>query len=232
MAAHLTPSPSPETKSMFQERGLGVRCEQLLLFTEYCSLMLSASMLLRTVRASGLCLMLCIGVSACGAAAAPTPTAEPLFGTPAVAPTARASTIAPTQTVTPPPIVAAILPTPSLIMPPCAPGVETPLKPPPTFPTNFPLPPGLLIYRSGVLQNNPAYPQSQIVAIAPLSVAESARHLRAELPKVGYEILQTDGEEGEDEATFRGNGWRGSWRINGVQGCLGATKWVVQLTRL
>jgi hypothetical protein len=116
-------------------------------------------------------------------------------------------------------------------MPACAPKVTT-VAAPTQMPTNFPWPRNTQIYRAVVMNQDTANVQLQIMALAPLNLSDAARFVFDALPKASYQVLYREEEPTESEGLFRGHGWRGSWRINTIPNCEGATTWVVILVKL
>jgi hypothetical protein len=148
---------------------------------------------------------------------------------------ARVPTSTATPTLAPYPLTSPLAPsmdaTPSFSMPACAPKVTT-ISAPTQTPSNFPWPRNLQIYRAIVLNQDTANVQLQIIALAPLSLADAARFVFDALPKASYQVLSHEEEPTESEGLFRGNGWRGSWRINTILNCKEATTWVIILVKL
>ena len=108
-------------------------------------------------------------------------------------------------------------------LPECAPVIATPRGLPTNFAPNFPLPPGLRLFKSAQLNNNPN--ALQIVGYVPLNLQDSIRFLLERLPQSGYTLGRGDSEPGEAEATFSGNQWRGGFLITTVNGCPTVTEW-------
>ena len=80
-----------------------------------------------------------------------------------------------------------------------------------------PLPPGTVPTQlvTGAIQ--------QVVALVPGDLDGVVSFFRQELARRGYRSSRFDAELGESEATFRGHGVQGQWRVNTVPGCSGAT---------
>ncbi len=177
----------------------------------------------------------CCAMSGCSATArspasapsAPTPSMT-FNAAPTLAPYPRAAPLASPLTS---PLAPASDATPSFIMPTCTPKVEV-TPPPRQWPANFPLPRNTQIYRALVLNENAANAQLQITALAPLNLADAARFIFDRLPPANYQVLYHEEEPTESEGLFRGNGWRGSWRINTIPHCEGATTWIIILVKL
>lgn len=106
-------------------------------------------------------------------------------------------------------------PAPSI--PPCAKAGEA-IPRPDELPADFPLPPGTVITSSAT-----PYPgQLLIGAVIPGELGDTASFFSTQLPAAGYEVGRGDSEQGESEAPFTGNGFRGKWKVNGIADCPGA----------
>jgi hypothetical protein len=99
-------------------------------------------------------------------------------------------------------------------LPPCA-FAGAPIAMPSDFPTSFPLPAGTVVNHQEVRSGGRVI----IGGVAPLDVQQMAVFLEQELPKAGYESSMGESEPGEAESAFAGNGIRGRWKANNIDGC-------------
>jgi hypothetical protein len=114
--------------------------------------------------------------------------------------------------------------------PACAPEVAEPKTVLPQFPADFPLPPGLRLFKSLSLHGNPN--NIQLVGYAPLTFGDAARFVVEALPAAGYALGRGDSEAAtEAESTFAGPHWTGGIRIAGVMECDAVTEWVIIVTK-
>jgi hypothetical protein len=114
--------------------------------------------------------------------------------------------------------------------PACAPVVAQPETVLPQFPADFPLPPGLRLFKSLSLHGNPN--NIQLVGYAPLTFGDAARFVVQALPAAGYALGRGDSEAAtEAETTFTGPAWTGGVRIGGVMECDAITEWVIIVTK-
>ncbi len=113
----------------------------------------------------------------------------------------------------------------------CPPRVANPLALPAQFPTDFPLPATLVIWKTSTSLVEANHPRVQIVGYAPMSLDASAQWLYDALPKASYSLGIGDAEAGEIEAPFQSKAWQGNWWLTAVKNCPTATKWVVQVIK-
>ncbi len=83
------------------------------------------------------------------------------------------------------------------------------------FPAAFPLPSGT------VINHQEARSGGRIIigGVVPLDVKEIAIFLERELPQAGFTPSLGESEPGEAESAFEGNGIRGRWKANSIDGC-------------
>jgi hypothetical protein len=90
---------------------------------------------------------------------------------------------------------------------------------PAAFPAAFPLPPGTAI----TSQESRSGGRIIIHTLVPaLDVKGVAEFFERELPKAGFEITEGESEPGEAEANYQGQGFTGRWKVNTIDGCVGA----------
>lgn len=99
-------------------------------------------------------------------------------------------------------------------LPACA-FAGNPITMPPDFPASFPLPSGTVVNHQEVRSGGRVI----IGGVAPLDVQQMAVFLEKELPKAGFEPSMGESEPGEAESAFEGNGIRGRWKANNIDGC-------------
>jgi hypothetical protein len=103
-------------------------------------------------------------------------------------------------------------------LPACAKVVQ-PIAIPPEFPANFPLPPGTVI----TARENRSDDRIILTTVVPaLDVKGAAQFFEQALPKAGFTITEGESEPGEAEANYEGNGYKGRWKVNSIDGCSGA----------
>jgi hypothetical protein len=118
----------------------------------------------------------------------------------------------------------------ALPWPACAPVVDQPAAVLPQFPTDLPLPPGLMLFKSLSLRGNPN--NIQLVGYAPIPFGSAVRFVVDRLPAAGYSLGRGDSEGiTEAETTFSGPAWTGGIRIASVMECEAVTEWVIIVTR-
>jgi hypothetical protein len=98
-------------------------------------------------------------------------------------------------------------------LPDCAEAKE--IDPPEQFPKDFPLPPGTVITFGGFTEPETVF----IAAAAPGTFEDVRDFFLTELEQRGYRIGHGDSEEGEVEAPFTGNGYRGRWLVRKIRDC-------------
>lgn len=86
---------------------------------------------------------------------------------------------------------------------------------PEAFPAAFPLPPGTVVNH----QEGRSGGRIIIGAAVPMDVKEIAIFFERELPKAGFTPMFGESEPGEAESAFEGNGIRGRWKANSIDGC-------------
>lgn len=112
-------------------------------------------------------------------------------------------------------------------LPECA-GDEPAIMRPAGVPADLPLPPGVVLTSAQHLPNEAV----QIDGVMPGDHQAAARFWFVELPKAGYELLESEGEEDEAESYFAGNGVQGWWRARDVVDCKGASTLTMILSPL
>lgn len=99
----------------------------------------------------------------------------------------------------------------------------TPIGQHPKFPANFPLPPGMMV----TSWEERSADRVIMDGFAPGDVQGVAVFLQRELPAAGFKPTFGESEPGEAEGAFEGNGYRGRWKTNSIQGCEGAVTFTV-----
>jgi hypothetical protein len=77
------------------------------------------------------------------------------------------------------------------------------------------LPPGTRI----TVSSTPHPGQLLVAGLVPTELDRAARFFDEALHARGYRLGRGDAEQGEVEAPFTGNGYRGKWRVNRVVEC-------------
>jgi len=102
---------------------------------------------------------------------------------------------------------------------------------PAQFPTDFPLPTSLKIWKASTSYVEANHPRAQIVGYVTMTLDDSAQWLYDALPKAGYKSGIGDAETGEIEAPFQSKEWQGNWWLTALKDCPQASKWVVQVIK-
>ena len=107
-----------------------------------------------------------------------------------------------------------------VVVPSCAPvATPGPVEMPPDFPSDFPLPPGMVITAARVTTAGGA----EVQGYAPGELTEVAQWFTEALPAAGFTNGVGDSESGEAEADFSGpGGLVGHWLILIIADCPGA----------
>ena len=100
------------------------------------------------------------------------------------------------------------------MLPTCA-GSKAAAAAAPELPVDFPLPPGTAIVSTA----SPYTSQVVALGLVPGDVQAAAGFFNSTLPDEGYQVGIGDSEGSESEAPFKGNGYRGKWRVNGIPDC-------------
>lgn len=98
-------------------------------------------------------------------------------------------------------------------LPECAKAKE--IAAPEQFPKDFPLPPGTVFTFGGFTEPGTVF----IAAVSPGTFGDVRDFFTTELERSGYRIGRGDSEEGEVEAPFTGNGYRGRWLVRKIRDC-------------
>jgi hypothetical protein len=98
-------------------------------------------------------------------------------------------------------------------LPDCAKAKE--IAAPEQFPKDFPLPAGTVITFGGFEEPGTVF----IAAVSPGTFGNVRDFFGTELERRGYRIGRGDSEEGEVEAPFTGNGYRGRWLVRKIRDC-------------
>ncbi|GAC1560402.1 MAG: hypothetical protein NVS2B7_34840 [Herpetosiphon sp.] len=100
-------------------------------------------------------------------------------------------------------------------IPACA-NVTATVPRPPSFPTDFPLPPGTVLFKQEVRTDN----RTIIYAVAPYDFATMQTFMEQALPRAGYKLSGGEAEEGrEAESFYAGHNIRGRWVLHPVTSC-------------
>lgn len=110
--------------------------------------------------------------------------------------------------------------TPAIL--PCPP-VGTSASPLPNFPTDFPLPPGLIITGTATLGGN----RLQVLGYVLADLSTTVSFLNRALPKAGYYTMGSEAELGDAETDFQGLDFRGRWRVQAQVNCPGISRFTV-----
>jgi hypothetical protein len=110
--------------------------------------------------------------------------------------------------------------------PACAPTDPAQARPR-ELPTGFPLPPGTRI----TVSSTPHPGQLLVAGLVPAELDHAARFFDEELHAQGYRLGRGDAEQGEVEAPFTGNGYRGKWQVNSVVECPDTVRLTLVLIR-
>lgn len=102
-----------------------------------------------------------------------------------------------------------------------------PQAPPPAF-RGFPLPDGSTFV--GTRRTGGPRPLVFAVGYAPLPLLAAARYFRTQLPRRGYVGTGGDQEAWEAEASFRGHGRTGAWKVRRLTGCKTSVALLVAIT--
>ena len=102
-------------------------------------------------------------------------------------------------------------------LPDCAKAKE--IDAPEQFPKDFPLPEGTVVTFGGFTEPATVF----IAAVSPGTFGDVRDFFEGELERRGYRVGVGDAEEGEAEAPFTGNGYRGRWLVRKVRDCDAAT---------
>ena len=91
--------------------------------------------------------------------------------------------------------------------------------------------PSRLAHRPTRQRRVPGSCQLLVAGLVPAELDHAARFFDQELHAHGYRLGRGDAEQGEVEAPFTGNGYRGKWQVNSVVECPDTVRLTLVLIR-
>jgi uncharacterized lipoprotein len=101
----------------------------------------------------------------------------------------------------------------------CADEVTTPGRVPSSFPADFPLPDGAVVYGSEQRSGG----RTIVYAVVDRDVKTVLKQLQDGTAAAGFDLTEGEVEERDAESNWSGNGYTGRWAIREVAGCTGQT---------
>lgn len=109
----------------------------------------------------------------------------------------------------------------------CVEAVAKPAEIPGSFPPDFPLPPGSVVYGSEQRSGG----RTIVYAVVDRDVKAVLEQMQDGVRGAGYELTEGEVEERDAESNWAGNSYTGRWAIREVAGCRGQTSVTVLAAR-
>jgi hypothetical protein len=86
---------------------------------------------------------------------------------------------------------------------------------PSSFPSDFPLPDGSVVYAS----EERSAGRTIVYAVVDTDEKDVLKAMQTDVPAAGFELTEGEVEERDAESNWKGNGYTGRWAIREVAGC-------------